>query len=209
MSKSVLITAGATREEIDPVRFISNYSSGKQGFEITKEFLAQGWDVHLVCAFAEAEAPAGAHIYKVKTADEMLEACQKIGKCDAGIFAAAVCDYKPAAVGAQKIKKQASMNLTLEKTVDVLQAVGSSLTRPDVLVGFAAETENVVEHARIKLESKNCDLIVANNVSGGAVFGEEKNQVIFVEKTHTKEFNETSKAQVAKEIFQWINKRLN
>jgi phosphopantothenoylcysteine decarboxylase/phosphopantothenate--cysteine ligase len=163
-----LITAGPTREPIDPVRYISNRSSGKMGYAIAEAALAEGNDVTLISGPVTIEAPSGAKLISVSTSDEMFEAVrQHADKCNICVLCAAVADYKPANVSSTKIKKRAAhVSLGLILTVDILDSLGHRHDREFVLVGFAAETDHVEENAAKKLHAKNCDIIVANDVSG-------------------------------------------
>jgi phosphopantothenoylcysteine decarboxylase/phosphopantothenate--cysteine ligase len=162
-----LITAGPTREPIDPVRYISNRSSGKMGYAIAEAALTEGHDVALISGPAIVEPPRNANLIPVSTSDEMFEAVhQHADKCDICVLCAAVADYKPANVSSTKIKKRsAKFSLELIPTLDILDSLGHQQDRPFVLVGFAAETDHVEENATKKLRAKNCDIIVANDVS--------------------------------------------
>ena len=162
-----LITVGATREEIDPVRFISNRSSGRMGFAIAEAALRRGAAVTVVSGVTTVDPPAGVRVVKALSAEEMLKTvASEAGKASVFIGAAAIADYRPAQRAAQKIKKSdESMTLTLERTPDVLSQVAASRANGMLVVGFAAETENVVANATEKLRSKKLDAIVANDVS--------------------------------------------
>ena len=163
-----LITAGPTREPIDPVRYISNGSSGKMGYAIAEAALTEGHDVTLISGPASVEPPRNANLIPVSTSDEMFEAVHRhADKCDICVLCAAVADYKPANVSSTKIKKRdAKFSLELIPTRDILDSLGHKQDRQFVLVGFAAETDHVEENAAKKLRAKNCDIIVANDVSG-------------------------------------------
>jgi phosphopantothenoylcysteine decarboxylase/phosphopantothenate--cysteine ligase len=163
-----LITAGPTREPIDPVRYISNRSSGKMGYAIAEAALTEGHDVTLISGPASVEPPRNANLIPVSTSDEMFEAVHRhADKCDICVLCAAVADYKPANVSSTKIKKRdAKFSLELIPTRDILDSLGHKQDRQFVLVGFAAETDHVEENAAKKLRAKNCDIIVANDVSG-------------------------------------------
>ena len=162
-----LITVGATREEIDPVRFISNRSSGRMGFALAEAVMKRGGDVTLITGTTTVDAPAGARVVKAMSAAEMSEAvARERGSATVFIGAAAIADYRPAQRAEQKIKKsQDSLTLTLERTPDVLSEVAAARTNGMLVVGFAAETENVIDNARTKLQSKKLDAIIANDVS--------------------------------------------
>jgi len=163
-----LITAGPTREPIDPVRYISNRSSGKMGYAIAEAALTEGHDVTLISGPASVDPPRNANLIPVSTSDEMFEAVHRhADKCDICVLCAAVADYKPANVSSIKIKKRdAKFSLELIPTRDILDSLGHKQDRQFVLVGFAAETDHVEQNAAKKLRAKNCDIIVANDVSG-------------------------------------------
>ena len=176
----VLITAGPTREPIDPVRYLSNRSSGKMGYALAAAALAQGHEVVLISGPVHLAPPEGAARFQVETAREMFEAVQReIPTCDIALFAAAVADYRPAAPAAQKIKKHdATLTLELERTEDILGSARSLFGFTGYLVGFAAETERLIEHAQSKLQRKGCDLVIANDVSQpGIGFDSSENTV--------------------------------
>jgi phosphopantothenoylcysteine decarboxylase/phosphopantothenate--cysteine ligase len=163
-----LITAGPTREPIDPVRYISNRSSGKMGYAIAEAALAEGHDVTLISGPVNLEAPHDANLISVSTSDEMFEAVHRhADQCNVCVLCAAVADYKPANVSSTKIKKRgANFSLKLIPARDILDSLGHRQERQFVLVGFAAETDHLEENATKKLRAKNCDIIVANDVSG-------------------------------------------
>lgn len=162
-----LITVGATREEIDPVRFISNRSSGRMGFALAEAALRRGGEVTIVAGVTSVAPPAGARIVQALSAEEMSQAVAR-ERVNASIFigAAAIVDYRPAQRADQKIKKSAdSVTLTLERTPDVLSEVAASRANGMLVIGFAAETENVIHNAKEKLRSKKLDAIIANDVT--------------------------------------------
>jgi phosphopantothenoylcysteine decarboxylase / phosphopantothenate---cysteine ligase len=163
-----LITAGPTHEPIDPVRYISNRSSGKMGYAIAEGALAAGHDVTLISGPVNLEAPQNTKLISVSTSDEMFEAVHRhANQCDICVLCAAVADYKPANVSSTKIKKPGvKFSLELIPTRDILDSLGRQRDRQFVLVGFAAETDHVEENAVKKLRAKNCDIMVANDVSG-------------------------------------------
>jgi phosphopantothenoylcysteine decarboxylase/phosphopantothenate--cysteine ligase len=175
--KRILVSAGPTREHLDPVRYISNPSTGKMGYALAAACAALGADVLLVSGPTALEAPAGVTRVDVLSADEMLEACASgFERCDAFIACAAVSDFKPASAAAQKVKKGGKAEaLRLVATPDVLKTL-SKRKGPRVLVGFAAETEKLLEHAQAKLTAKKLDLLVANPVDGGRGFGSDDNE---------------------------------
>lgn len=181
--KKVLITMGPTQEAIDPVRFISNHSSGKMGMAIVKAFLARGAEVYVVSGPTELSFPKEVHTSQVKSAQEMFEACQAIhSQMDICVFAAAVADYKPAEVAPQKIKKSSSkLELTLTKNVDIALTLGKAKSAHQIHVGFALETENESRFAKQKLTKKNFDLIVLNSLRDeGAGFQIDTNKVSII-----------------------------
>jgi phosphopantothenoylcysteine decarboxylase/phosphopantothenate--cysteine ligase len=162
-----LITAGPTREPIDPVRYISNRSSGKMGYAIAEAALVERHDVTLISGPVNLEAPQNTKLISVSTSDEMFEAVHRhADQYDVCVLCAAVADYKPANVSSTKIKKRGvKFSLELIPTRDILDSLGHKQNRQFVLVGFAAETDNVEENAGKKLRAKNCDIMVANDVS--------------------------------------------
>jgi phosphopantothenoylcysteine decarboxylase/phosphopantothenate--cysteine ligase len=163
-----LVTAGPTREPIDPVRYISNRSSGKMGYAIAEAALAEGHEVTLISGPVTLEAPRDAQLISVLTSDEMFEAVHRhADQCDICVLCAAVADYKPATVSSTKIKKRTEkISLELIPARDILDSLGQQQDRQFLLVGFAAETNHVEENAVKKLHVKNCDIIIANDISG-------------------------------------------
>jgi phosphopantothenoylcysteine decarboxylase/phosphopantothenate--cysteine ligase len=162
-----LITAGPTREPIDPVRYLSNRSSGKMGYAIAEAALAEGHEVTLISGPVNLPAPDSASLIFVSTSDEMFEAVHRhANECDICVLCAAVADYKPVNVSSTKIKKRcAKFSLELVPTQDILDSLGQKQERYFLLVGFAAETDHLEENAANKLRAKRCDIIVANDVS--------------------------------------------
>src|SRR6185369_4138850 len=162
-----LITVGATREAIDPVRFISNRSSGRMGFALAEAALKRGAEVTLVTGITSVDPPAGAKVVRALSADEMSQAVvQEMAQHTVFIGAAAIADYRPAQRAEQKIKKSdEQITLTLERTTDVLAQVAASRVNGMLVIGFAAETENLLANAREKLQRKQMDAIVANDVT--------------------------------------------
>lgn len=176
----LLITAGPTREAIDPVRYISNRSSGKMGYALAAAAVARGHEVTLVSGPVSLPAPAGVRRISVVSAQEMYDAVQAhLPAAQIAIFSAAVADYRPAAVAGQKIKKtEDRITLTLERTPDILGSARTVSGYRGVLVGFAAETENVLANAASKLQRKGCDMLAANDVSGAETgFDTDENEV--------------------------------
>jgi phosphopantothenoylcysteine decarboxylase / phosphopantothenate---cysteine ligase len=200
--KKVLITAGPTREAIDPVRYISNHSSGKQGYALAEAASRAGADVTLVSGPVALPKPLGIKVIDVETADEMLAACKLNLTVDIAICAAAVADWKVATPATEKIKKEKSNKtpeLIFAENPDILQTISKGKIRPMLVIGFAAETEHVIENAKAKLERKSCDLIIANDVSEG-VFGSDKNIVHLVSKSKVESWPQLSKSEVATRI---------
>ncbi|MEH7333418.1 bifunctional phosphopantothenoylcysteine decarboxylase/phosphopantothenate--cysteine ligase CoaBC [Neobacillus drentensis] len=177
--KTVIVTAGPTREKIDPVRFISNHSSGKMGYALAEEAKKQGAEVILVSGPVQIPAPAGINVVRVESAEEMYDAVLSFyERADIVIKTAAVADYRPKNAFDYKVKKKpGDSNIELERTKDILLELGQR-KKHQLLIGFAAETDNVEEYARKKLAAKNADMIVANNVkTEGAGFGTDTNIV--------------------------------
>lgn len=201
--KKVLVTAGPTKERIDPVRFITNHSTGKMGYAIAEEAAKMGADVTLVSGEVQLKPPANVNVIKVRSAQDMYEAViAEYDKQDLVVKSASVADYRPKLVHDQKMKKKdGDLVIELERTIDILKTLGER-KNAQVLVGFAAETENVEQYAKQKLEKKNADMIVANNVSvKGAGFGSDTNIVTMFKRDGSKiELPILSKHDVAKEI---------
>jgi phosphopantothenoylcysteine decarboxylase / phosphopantothenate---cysteine ligase len=207
--RRVLVTAGPTREPIDPVRFVSNPSSGKMGYALARVAARRGAEVVLVSGPTELDDPEGVRVVRVTTAEEMARAVEaEAGAMDLFVGAAAVSDYRPARPAAQKIRKgPGDETLVLARTPDILAGLGERLAGragAPVLVGFAAETEEVIARAREKLRRKRCDLVVANKVGApGAGFGSDSNRVALVSATELAEI-EGPKDKVAEAILDWI-----
>lgn len=200
---NVLVTAGPTMEAIDPVRFISNHSTGKMGYALAKTCRRRGANVTLVSGKTSLPRPVGVDVVDIKSAQDMYEAVtSRFEQQDVVIKAAAVADYRPATVADQKLKKREDeMSIALERTNDILAYLGSHKQEHQILCGFAMETEQMVEHAQAKLVKKNLDLIAANNVKvAGAGFGTDTNVVTLITKTETKELELMSKADVSVQI---------
>jgi phosphopantothenoylcysteine decarboxylase / phosphopantothenate---cysteine ligase len=205
--KTILLTAGPTREKIDPVRFISNHSSGKMGYALAEEAKKQGARVVLVSGPVGLPAPAGVELIKVESAEDMYQAVlERFDGADVVIKTAAVADYRPKVAHDQKVKKQAGDTLLeLERTKDILFELGQR-KKHQLLIGFAAETNKVEEYAKKKLFTKNADMIVANNVkSEGAGFGTDTNIVTMFKRDGSKaELPLMSKTAVAGKILEEI-----
>lgn len=186
----ILITAGPTREPIDPVRYLSNRSSGKMGYALAAAALTRGHGVTLVSGPVAIPAPAGAELVRVETAQEMYDAvAAEIGRADAAVFCAAVADYRVAEVAGEKIKKTGeTLTLTLVRNPDILGSARTVFGFRGILVGFAAETEQLAEHALDKLRRKGCDLLVANDVSRSDIaFDRDENEVLVFDRTGGRE----------------------
>ena len=204
----ILVTAGPTREKIDPVRFISNYSTGTFGYEIAKEALRRGHDVTLVSGPTCLKAPRGARLITVESANEMRREVKRRGsRTDCVIMAAAVCDWRVQSPGRQKIKRQdGSRMLKLVENPDILQELGKN--KKSILIGFALETEALEKNALKKLKKKNLDLIVANRLTKGpGLFGAGPTDVLMIDRRYRKEiYRHRTKRELAKII---LDKVLN
>lgn len=201
--KKVLVTAGPTTEAIDPVRFISNHSTGKMGYAIAKCAMERGAEVTLITGKTAIPAPPFVKMIPVVSAKDMFEAVKDhFEDADFIIKAAAVADYTPETVAVDKLKKSENdMNISLVRTTDILKYLGEHKKQGQVICGFAMETKDLLENASKKLESKNADMIVANNLKvAGAGFGTDTNVVTFIEKDGIKELPLLSKDEVAKSI---------
>ncbi|PHR57200.1 MAG: bifunctional phosphopantothenoylcysteine decarboxylase/phosphopantothenate--cysteine ligase CoaBC [Robiginitomaculum sp.] len=203
--KHVLITAGPTREPIDPVRYLSNCSSGKQGYAIAKACAALGAKVSLVSGPVCLDAPTGIETINIESAREMLDACESNLPCDVFISVAAVADWRPTKMVTTKIKKNgdAIAPLALEENPDILKTICVHKKRPALVVGFAAETNDVIAHAQAKLVKKSCDWIVANDVSGD-VMGGDNNTMIVISKNDVDTWPTLTKTQCAQRLAEKI-----
>ena len=204
---NILVTAGPTREAIDPVRFLSNRSSGKMGYELAAAFAHAGHTVLLVSGPTALDVPDGVDFLPVESAAEMYAAVEHhIGRMEIAVFAAAVADYTPVAPATQKIKKSAdTLHLELVRTADIPGSARGVLAYQGTLVGFAAETEDLEIHARQKLVGKGCDLIIANDVSKpGIGFDSEQNEVLLVHPDHTEAIPQASKHELAHQLVQAV-----
>ena len=211
--KKVLVTAGPTYEAIDPVRFIGNHSSGKMGVAIAEEMKNRGADVVLILGPSVIKVPEGIEVIKVKSANEMYEACiNRFNAIDIAVMSAAVADYTPVSLSNEKIKKTDNIfNVELTKTKDILKSLGARKTNTQLLVGFALETNNEKEYALKKLQTKNADMIVLNSLNdSGAGFGYDTNKItIFDKQGNEYPFDIKSKNEVAKDIVNTIIKLLH
>ena len=187
-SLKAIVTAGPTKEYIDPVRFISNQSSGKQGYEIAKALAKKGVDTTLITGQTELKTAENINVIKIETANQMFEETKKQLPTDIAICAAAVSDFKVTNFNKNKIKKKDKLNLELEKNIDILEYLSKhNSLRPKLVVGFAAETNNVIKNAKTKIISKHCDWIIANDVSNSEIgFGSDLNEVSIIYKEENK-----------------------
>lgn len=206
--KKVLITAGPTREYLDPIRFISNRSSGKMGYALAEEAYKRGAQVTVVSGPVSINTYADIEIIHVQTASQMYQKVKDIyAQYDILIFSAAVADYRPKTTNKNKIKKENKDELVIElvKNPDILKFVGENKKSGQIIVGFSAETENVLENSQKKLEAKNADLIVANNVlEEGAGFDVDTNIVTLISKEKIENLPKMNKSEVAKRIFDHV-----
>jgi phosphopantothenoylcysteine decarboxylase/phosphopantothenate--cysteine ligase len=201
--KRALVTSGPTFEPIDPVRFIGNRSSGKQGHAIAQSLANYGADVTLVSGPVAEMDPDGVETIKVQTAEEMLGACEKSLPADIAVCAAAVSDWRVVNAAKHKMKKRdndSSPSLELTQPPDILKTLSTHSNRPELVIGFAAETEDMLDNAKAKLDSKSCDWIIANQVSEGAVFDAEDNEVTIINKQEEEALPVMSKMAVANAI---------
>lgn len=215
--RRIIVTSGPTHEPIDPVRYIANRSSGKQGHAIAAALARLGGDVQLVSGPVTIPDPAGVSTTHVESARQMRDAVESLLPADAAIFVAAVADWRTADAAGEKIKKVAGKGapaLQMVENPDILAGVGHHARRPSLVIGFAAETQDVLKNAEAKLERKGADLIVANDVSHdsgigpGGVMGGDRNRVRVVSKTGAEEWPELTKGQVAERLAALVAERL-
>ena len=210
--RKILVTAGPTREPIDPVRYIANHSSGKQGYALAAALADYGAEVVLVCGPTQLADPPNVEIMRVETAQQMLAACEAALPVDAAIMAAAVADWRPAKPTANKLKKSrnAPPTIKLVENPDILACLASHKKRPRLLVGFAAETEQLEKYGRDKLKRKKCDWIMANNVSpASGVLGGDHNEVVMITEQATQNWPRMSKTEVANKLASAIAETLH
>ncbi len=207
--KHALVTAGPTREPIDPVRYLSNHSSGKQGYAIAGALADLGAEVTLVSGPVSLSPPVGVNVVSVETAREMLQACRDALPSDVFVSVAAVADWRPKGISDKKIKKDKTYipALNLTENPDILQTVAKGKPRPRLVVGFAAETDHIIAHAHAKLAKKGCDWIIANDVSGD-VMGGDRNTMILVKPDGETAWPEESKLSAARRLARAIAKEL-
>jgi phosphopantothenoylcysteine decarboxylase/phosphopantothenate--cysteine ligase len=208
--KHVLITAGPTREPIDPVRYLSNHSSGKQGYAIATACADLGANVTLVSGPVALAPPANVNTVNIETAKEMLAACEKALPADVFVSVAAVADWRPSARSGKKIKKDGKgvSPLALKENPDILATLSKHKKRPNLVIGFAAETNDVVAHAQAKLKKKTCDWIVANDVSGD-VMGGDNNTMILITKSGVDQWPNESKLSAARRLADEISETIS
>ncbi len=207
--KKVLVTAGATRESIDPVRFITNHSSGKMGFAMAKAAMLRGAEVTLVAAHTDVEPPMFVDVVPVKSAEDMFNAVkERYQEQDFIIKAAAVADYTPLTTADSKIKKSdGDMSIQLKRTTDILKYIGHNKAEHQIVCGFSMETDNVIENSRKKLASKNADMICANSLrTAGSGFGTDTNIITMITPDNEKELELMSKFDAADLILTELKK---
>lgn len=212
MGKTVLVTAGATREKIDPVRYITNHSTGKMGYAIARAAMLRGAKVILVTGKTSLTPPPFVCVIETESAEDMYNAVMSnAGFADIIVKAAAVADYRPKNPADNKIKKKdGDMRIELERTKDILKTLGENRRENQFICGFSMETENMVENSREKLYKKNVDMIAANNLkTEGAGFGTDTNVVTFITREETVEKPMMTKEQAAHEILTYIMSRIN
>ncbi len=207
-----IVTAGPTNEYIDPVRFITNKSSGKQGYEIAKSLSNKGFDTTLISGPTNLEINDDINLIQVETAEEMFQSTLNNLPADVAIFSAAVGDYKVKNAFKEKIKKKDNLNLELEKNVDILNYISNhNSLRPKLVIGFAAETKNLEKYANEKLNEKNCDWIIANDVSNKKIgFNSDFNEVsIFYKNKDSEKLKYKPKSEISDEVVEKIINHLN
>jgi len=209
-----LVTAGPTYEYIDPVRFITNKSSGKQGFELAKSLSKRGFETTLISGPTNLNVNKDINFIEVETADQMFKETQNNLPVDVAIFSAAVADFKIIEKQKKKIKKEDYLNLNLEKNIDILNYVSNHNSfRPKLVIGFAAETDNINNNAKKKLIEKNCDWIIANDISNKSIgFNSDFNEVtIFYKdkKKNDEKLNMKKKSEISDEIIERVISQLN
>ena len=210
--KSAIVTTGGTIERIDSVRYLSNFSSGKQGNAIARSLAESGAQVTLVAGKVDTALPKHKNltVKRVESACAMKESVHASLPVDIFVSCAAVCDFRVSNRSDNKIKKENGLELQFEENPDIVKSVGTleKERRPQFVIGFAAETDNLIEHAKRKLEKKGCDLIVANDVSEGKVFGQDENHVHFVTAEDVESLDTLPKAKVADAIVDWIREHI-
>ena len=211
-NKKCIVTAGPTIEPIDPIRYISNYSSGKQGYEIAKQLSINGAKVILISGPTNLEQPSGVKTIFIKTAKEMNnQVLKNLKNTNVAVFAAAVSDIKVKKISSNKIKKDKINNIQFIKNPDILK--NSNLKkklRPDLIIGFAAETKNLISNAKNKMLDKGCDWIVANKIDNkNRIFGSDYNKIVFIKKNKIIQFKKTTKTKIAINLVNEITKHIS
>ena len=208
-----IVTAGPTREYIDPVRYISNRSSGKQGYELAKSLFNNGFDTTLISGPSKLTPDPNINLLKVNTAEEMYQKTIENLPCDVAIFCAAVGDFKVKNLSEDKIKKNKDINLDFEKNIDILKLISKNNNKPKLVIGFSAETNNLHSNSKQKLQNKGCDWIIANDVSKNDIgFDSDFNEVsIFYKDKNVEDeiISKTYKSVVADEIVKRVINQLN
>ena len=208
-----IVTAGPTQELIDPVRFITNRSSGKQGYEIANSLVENGFDTTLISGPTNLKPNENLKLIKVKTGEEMYKKTMELLPCDLAIFTAAVSDFKIKKFNKEKIKKNNDLSFDLDLNLDILELVSKSNKKPKIVVGFAAESENLFDNARSKLGKKGCDLIVANDVSDNEIgFESDFNEVHLFYKDKNiddEKIPKNFKSVIADELIKKITNKFN
>jgi phosphopantothenoylcysteine decarboxylase/phosphopantothenate--cysteine ligase len=205
-----LVTAGPTREPVDPVRFLANHSSGKQGYAIAEALARAGAETVLISGPVSLAAPSGVKLTRVTTAREMLAACEAALPADVLVMAAAVADWRPDIAANSKIKKSADRVVPLIKLVenpDILATIGRGPRRPRLLIGFAAETDDVLSNAIAKRARKGADWIIANDVSGD-VMGGDRNRIHLISEAGVEDWPDMTKTEVGAQLAQRIAEKL-
>lgn len=213
-NKRVLITSGPTVERIDPVRYISNFSSGKMGKALSDAFSRAGANVCVVTGPVSIKYDSAERVISIESAREMFEACKnEFDSTDIAICCAAVCDYRPKHQFDSKLKKEKDDTklscIELTKNPDILKTLSKLKNENQYVVGFCAETNSVIDNAKSKLKSKSCDMIVANDVSEGKVFGKDDTSATIVTDSSTTDFKSVTKAELANLLVELISKELN
>jgi len=204
-----MVTAGPTHEPIDPVRYIGNRSSGRQGYAIAAALDLAGANVTLISGPVSLPAPPNVTLIKVKTAEEMLAACLNALPADIAICAAAVADWAPKKLSDHKIKKRGDKtppSIALKENPDILKTLCTHKKRPALTIGFAAETKDLLKNAKAKIKAKKCDWILANDVSDEKVFGKTENHVHFISTHENEDWNQSPKAEIARRLVRKIIK---
>jgi len=202
--KKILITAGPTQESLDPVRYITNYSSGKMGYALAKRASYRGADVKLISGPTNLDPPLEVEFESIESAEDLYEAVMaEYEDYDMIIMAAAVADFSPESISEDKIKKNTEdyFMLELKKTKDILKAISRSKKDGQTIVGFAAESRDLIENAKSKMERKNMDMIVANDIKNKDIFGSDESEVIIITKDEQIDVSRSSKEDIADKIF--------